>query len=90
MGLRRFVGTVNAINWLRYAIGLIVFGALASTVVSATIGVMSLCAGGLQPWTAFRPLWWTGGSATLYATNVADTIRAKVLKKIKEEIDAEG
>ena len=27
---------------------------------------------------------------TLYAKNVADTIPAKVLKKIKEEIDAEG
>ena len=27
---------------------------------------------------------------TLYAKNVADTIPAKMLKKIKEEIDAEG
>jgi hypothetical protein len=27
---------------------------------------------------------------TLYAKNVADNIPAKVLKKIKEEIDAEG
>ena len=28
--------------------------------------------------------------ATLYAKNVIDNIPAKVLKKIKEEIDAEG
>lgn len=57
--IRRFVGARDAVNWLRYAIGLIVFGAIASTVISATIGVTSLCAGGLQPWTAFGPLWWT-------------------------------
>ncbi len=57
--VRRFVGTANSINWLHYTLGLVVFGAVISTVVSATIGVTSLCAGGLQPWAAFRPLWWT-------------------------------
>ena len=64
--IRRFVGTGHAINWLRYAMGLVIFGALASTVISATIGVTSLCAGGLQPWGAFRPLWrtwWLGDAA---------------------------
>jgi len=57
--VRRFVGTANSTNWLRYALGLVVGGAVVSTIISATIGVASLCAGGLQPWTAFRQLWWT-------------------------------
>jgi diguanylate cyclase (GGDEF)-like protein/PAS domain S-box-containing protein len=57
--VRRVIGTGHSTNWLHYALGLIVGGALVSTIVSATIGVASLCAGRLQPWAAFRPLWWT-------------------------------
>jgi diguanylate cyclase (GGDEF)-like protein/PAS domain S-box-containing protein len=57
--VRRLVGAGHSTNWLRYALGLVVGGALLSTTVSATIGVTSLCAGGLQPWAAFRQLWWT-------------------------------
>lgn len=57
--IRRVVGTGHAINWVRYAIGLVLVGAVVSTAISATIGVASLCAGGLQPWTAFKALWWT-------------------------------
>jgi diguanylate cyclase (GGDEF)-like protein/PAS domain S-box-containing protein len=57
--VRRLGGGVSSSNWLRCAIGLVVGGALVSTIASATIGVASLCAGGLQPWSAFRPLWWT-------------------------------
>ncbi|HEY3129902.1 MAG TPA: GAF domain-containing protein, partial [Acidobacteriota bacterium] len=29
-----------------------------STIVSATIGTTSLCLGRVQPWGAYRPLWW--------------------------------
>ncbi len=57
--VRRLVGDLSSTNWLRYALGLVVGGALASTTVSATIGVISMCASGLQPWAAFRQLWWT-------------------------------
>ena len=57
--VRRLGGGVSSSNWLRCAIGLVVGGALVSTIVSATVGVISLCAGGVQPWSAFRPLWWT-------------------------------
>jgi diguanylate cyclase (GGDEF)-like protein/PAS domain S-box-containing protein len=57
--VRRLGGGVSSSNWLRCAIGLVVGGALVSTIVSATVGVVSLCAGGIQPWSAFRPLWWT-------------------------------
>ena len=35
------------------------FGALLSTMLGATIGVMSLCISGTQPWSAYRQLWWT-------------------------------
>jgi diguanylate cyclase (GGDEF)-like protein/PAS domain S-box-containing protein len=57
--VRRLVGDLNSTNWLRYALGLVVGGALLSTTVSATVGVISLCSSGLQPWAAFRQLWWT-------------------------------
>ena len=57
--VRRLVDEVSSTNWLRYALGLVVGGALVSTTISATIGVFSLCAGGLQPWASFPHLWWT-------------------------------
>ena len=57
--VRRYAGGPHAINWLRYALGLVLFGAMASTTVSATIGALSLCAGGVQRWSAFPSLWWT-------------------------------
>jgi diguanylate cyclase (GGDEF)-like protein/PAS domain S-box-containing protein len=57
--VRRIVGWGSASNWLRYALGLVVGGALVSTMFSATVGVTSLCLGRLQPWAAFRQLWWT-------------------------------
>jgi MASE1 protein len=69
--VRRFVGTGNAVNWLRYAIGLVVLGALASTIISATIGVASLCTGGLQPWAAFKS-WGTVHGLGPYAAGTGD------------------
>jgi diguanylate cyclase (GGDEF)-like protein/PAS domain S-box-containing protein len=64
--LRRFAGLDQTLDTLRQAVGLILFGAVASTIVSATIGVTSLCLGGVQPWTACRALWstWWLGDAT--------------------------
>src|SRR5262249_54541931 len=45
--------------------GLIVFGAFASTAVSATIGVISLCVTRMQSWERFGSLWgvWFLGDA---------------------------
>jgi signal transduction histidine kinase/integral membrane sensor domain MASE1/CheY-like chemotaxis protein len=51
---------------LEDALALVVCGALVSTLVSATIGVASLCVGGLQPWSQFDELWstwWLGDAA---------------------------
>jgi len=56
--LRRVVGFQNPLERLRDVLGLVVLGAVLSTTVSATLGVTSLCLGGLQPWAAFGTLWW--------------------------------
>ncbi|HEV3120372.1 MAG TPA: MASE1 domain-containing protein, partial [Isosphaeraceae bacterium] len=63
--LRRIVQFDPALERLRDALGLIFLAAVVSTTVSATIGVCSLCLGGLQPWSAFRSLWlvWWFGDA---------------------------
>lgn len=45
---------------------LTLFSAFFSTMLSATIGVTSLCLGGVQPWTSYTLLWrlWWFGDAT--------------------------
>ena len=47
-----------ALDRLRDVLALVVRAAVGSTVVSATIGVTSLCLGAAQPWAAFASLWW--------------------------------
>jgi len=45
---------------------LLLYSAIASTMISATIGVTSLCLGGVQPWDIYWPLWrtwWLGDAA---------------------------
>src|SRR5262249_4595149 len=44
---------------LRDAGALVVLGAGLSTTISASVGVTSLCAGGVQPWSEFGSLWGT-------------------------------
>jgi diguanylate cyclase (GGDEF)-like protein/PAS domain S-box-containing protein len=53
-------------SWLRTMLAVVLGAAVASTIVSATIGVATLCVSGLQPWTAFSTLWrtwWLGDAA---------------------------
>jgi diguanylate cyclase (GGDEF)-like protein len=57
--IARYTPLGDSLGRMRQALGLVVFGAAASTIVSATIGVTSLCLGGVQPWSAFGALWWT-------------------------------
>jgi diguanylate cyclase (GGDEF)-like protein/PAS domain S-box-containing protein len=57
--LRRYVQLGESLDTVRHALGLVLCGAVISTTISATIGMTSLCVGGVQPWSAFRPLWWT-------------------------------
>jgi len=52
-----------AFQRIQDVLAFIVIGALLSTSLSATIGVATLCAAGVQPWDHFRELWfnwWLG------------------------------
>jgi diguanylate cyclase (GGDEF)-like protein/PAS domain S-box-containing protein len=64
--LRRFARIDQTVDTFRQGLGLVAFGAIASTIAGATIGVTSLCLGGVQPWAAFGTLWraWWLGDAT--------------------------
>jgi PAS domain S-box-containing protein len=57
--LHRLAGFERSLDTLREVVTLVIAAAFASTVISATIGVTTLCAWGLQPWAQFGPLWWT-------------------------------
>jgi len=61
--LLRRVGFRARLGRVRDAAALVGLGAGVSTLIAATIGVVSLCAAGLQPWSQFGPLfgiWWLG------------------------------
>jgi|GEM_PF-6260917 len=64
--LRRFVNFNNALTRIKDVLGFTVFCALLATMISATIGVASLCLGEIQPWSSFGSLWltWWVGDAT--------------------------
>jgi PAS domain S-box-containing protein len=56
--LRRHTTFRNGLDRVRDVAGLVVAGAIIGPVVSSTIGVSSLCLGGVQSWELFRTLWW--------------------------------
>jgi PAS domain S-box-containing protein len=56
--LQQLIGFRPSMERLRDVLGLVVLAAAGSASISATIGVISLCWGGLQPWRAFSSLWW--------------------------------
>jgi integral membrane sensor domain MASE1 len=55
--MQALAGTDRSIDRMRDALGLVVCGAVLSTMISATIGVTSLCLGQLQEWSKFSTLW---------------------------------
>jgi PAS domain S-box-containing protein len=57
--LLRRVGFRSSFERSQDVLALVVLGVLGSTMVSATIGVVSLCVGGVQPWADFGSLWLT-------------------------------
>jgi len=57
--LREFADVDRSLDRLRQVTALIILGAMVSTTISATVGVLSLCAGGLQSWGSFGMLWRT-------------------------------
>jgi PAS domain S-box-containing protein len=63
--LRRVVNFCNSLSRLRDALGLIVFGAFGSSIVSASIGVSLLYAAHVRGWSGFGSAWliyWLGDS----------------------------
>jgi signal transduction histidine kinase len=73
--LRRIPGFRPSLDRMQHVVGLIVLAAVCSTMVSATIGISSLYAGGIVPlsqaWKAWRA-WWLGDL-------IADLVVAPVL-----------
>ena len=53
------VGFRPQLTRLRDALALVTLAAAVSAMLSATIGVASLCIGGVQPWSSFGTHWWT-------------------------------
>jgi PAS domain S-box-containing protein len=61
--LRRINGFDSSLERLKDVLGLILLAAGVSTTAAATIGVISLCLGGVHPWSSFAALWsvwWLG------------------------------
>lgn len=56
--LRGVVGFRSSLERLRDVLGLVVLAALLSTIVSATIGVTTMCLAGVHSWAEFAGLWW--------------------------------
>ena len=91
--LQRFVGIERSLHRFRDLFGLIFYGSILSTIVSATIGTVSLCLSGVQPWESFNALWgvWFLGDAlgevvfaplvlTLFSPPARRPIRARALE----------
>ena len=64
--LRRFTDVDRSLERLRHITVFLLAAVVVSTAISATIGVTTLCAAGLQPWPRFGELWqiWWLGDAT--------------------------
>jgi len=56
--LRRLTGFRESLERLQDVLGFVALGAVVSTMVSATVGVASLCLGGAAPWSFYGDLWW--------------------------------
>ena len=78
--LRRIPGFDPTLRRVRDAVAFIVVAAVMSTAISATIGVTTLCAAAVQPWTRFSALWsdwWLGDAlgALVVAPVILTTVR---------------
>jgi len=61
--LLRRSGFDHGLERIRDVLALVALAAAGSTMVSATIGTVALCVSGMQPWSAFGPIWrewWLG------------------------------
>jgi integral membrane sensor domain MASE1 len=60
--LHSVVGFRAPLDGLRDVLGLVALAAMLGTTVSATIGVASLCLGGVVSWADYGALWWESGN----------------------------
>ena len=78
--LRRLPRFDEALRRVNDVTALIVVGALLCTAISATVGVTTLCAAGVQPWDRFAALWfdwWLGDAlgTLIVAPAILTTVR---------------
>jgi PAS domain S-box-containing protein len=80
--LRRFADVDRSLDGLRQVTALIMLAAVGATTISATIGVATLCAAGLQEWSRFGMLWrmwWLGDAmGVLLVATLLLTVRSWV------------
>ena len=63
-----------ALKRIRDVAALFVLASVLSSMVNATIGVLSLCLSHLRPWSEFRNLWWPFWSGDAIATLVVSPV----------------
>jgi PAS domain S-box-containing protein len=78
--LRRLPSFDDGLRRVPDVLALIIIGAVLCTMVSATVGVSTLCAAGVQPWTRFTALWfdwWLGDAlgALIIAPAILTSVR---------------
>ncbi len=63
--LNQYAGAAFSLDRIRHVVALIVLAGAGSTMVSATLGVFSLCSGGVVSWSDFMHVWrvWWMGDA---------------------------
>ena len=67
--LRRFVGGRNPLERVRDVCAFLALGGVVSCLVSATIGVTTLCLAGFAPWSGYGQTWltwWLGDTAGVF------------------------
>src|SRR6185295_3903405 len=78
--LQRFGEFDTALERLRDVFRFVLLGAVAAPIVAATIGVVSLCVGGVHPWShapILWTIWWVGDAiGVLVAAPIFLTARA--------------
>ena len=87
--LKNFDPTLRCV---RDALAFIVVAGLFATMVSATIGSVTLCAAGVQPWSRFRvlwPDWWLGDTvgALIVAPALLTVVRTPPVRSLRIRIE---
>lgn len=102
--LEAYVAAVVLIRFTRFdvtlrrardAVAFLLLAGMATPVIAATIGVVTLCAAGVQPWGAYWPLWfdWALGDATgalIVAPAILTSFRVAVHVERRQFLETAG